>query len=217
MIKRKTSIFLKIFSATILIVIFSNLILAYTIYQGYKTVFSEAEQFLPREKVENIVVTISNTWIIVGSTIFFIILLTTLFVILFISNILGPLQKLMEAFSEVSKGNLDVKVDIQTKDEIEEMGKKFNLMVQDLKNSREALEDEKKVLEIKVKARTRELEELNKILELKIQERTQELANRIEELESFHRLTVERELKMIELKKEIEKLKQLLEEKKEEK
>jgi len=217
MIKRKTSIFLKIFSATILIVIFSNLILAYTIYQGYKTVFSEAEQFLPREKVENIVVTISDTWIIVGSTIFFIILLTTLFVILFISNILGPLQKLMEAFSEVSKGNLDVKVDIQTKDEIEEMGKKFNLMVQDLKNSREALEDEKKVLEIKVKARTRELEELNKILELKIQERTQELANRIEELESFHRLTVERELKMIELKKEIEKLKQLLEEKKEEK
>jgi len=61
-------------------------------------------------------------------------------------------------------------------------------------------------LEIRVAARTKELQELNKSLEEKVQERTRELQERLNELERFHRLTVGRELKMIELKKELEQL-----------
>ena len=77
-----------------------------------------------------------------------------------------------------------------------------------------ALEESKKVLEIKVAARTRELRELAERREEIIRERTKEIQERVEELEKFHRLAVGRELKMIELKKEIEKLKKELEQRK---
>ena len=69
------------------------------------------------------------------------------------------------------------------------------------------LEEAKSILEVKVKARTNELEELAKSLEEKVRERTKELQKRVDELEKFHKLTVGRELKMMELKKEIKKLK----------
>ncbi|PJA84672.1 MAG: hypothetical protein CO145_00765, partial [Candidatus Nealsonbacteria bacterium CG_4_9_14_3_um_filter_37_13] len=57
----------------------------------------------------------------------------------------------------------------------------------------------------------RELKELAERREEIIAERTKELRERIEELEKFHRLTVGRELKMVELKEEIKKLKKELE------
>jgi len=47
-------------------------------------------------------------------------------------------------------------------------------------------------------------------LEKKVRERTEELRDRIEELEKFDRLTVNRELKMIELKEEIRRLEEKL-------
>lgn len=74
-----------------------------------------------------------------------------------------------------------------------------------------ALEEVKAALEIRVKARTKELEELTETLEQKVKERTKELQERIKELERIHKLTVGRELKMIELKEEIARLKKELE------
>lgn len=76
---------------------------------------------------------------------------------------------------------------------------------------KEELEEAKATLEIKVKARTRELEEVNKSLEGKVEERTKALQERVNELERFYKLTLSRELKMTELKKENKKLKQELE------
>lgn len=70
------------------------------------------------------------------------------------------------------------------------------------------LEEAKTILEIKVVARTKELRELAESLEEKVKERTRELQKRVEELERFHKLTVGRELKMVELKKEIKKIKE---------
>ncbi len=49
--------------------------------------------------------------------------------------------------------------------------------------------------------------ECDKELERKVNERTKALADRVEELESLNRTMVGREMKMIELKKEIEDLK----------
>lgn len=78
---------------------------------------------------------------------------------------------------------------------------------EDLKRSKAELEEAKSVLEVKVKARTKELSELAQNLEKTVGERTKDLRQRVKELERFHRLTIGRELKMAELKKEITKLK----------
>lgn len=88
--------------------------------------------------------------------------------------------------------------------ELETLNEKLEQRVQERTSE---LQTAKSILEIKVKARTGELEELTKGLEVKVQERTQELQKRVDELEKFHKLTVGRELKMTELKKEIGKLK----------
>jgi len=55
-----------------------------------------------------------------------------------------------------------------------------------------------------------EIKTLQENLEKKVEEKTGELQKRVEELEKFHKLTVGRELKMIELKEEIKKLKEEL-------
>lgn len=52
-----------------------------------------------------------------------------------------------------------------------------------------------------------EIKSLHESLEKKVKERTKELQERVVELERFHKLTVGRELKMLELKKEIARLK----------
>lgn len=67
-------------------------------------------------------------------------------------------------------------------------------------------EEAKNILEVKVKARTKELEDLAANLEEQIKERTKELQAKMEELEKFNRLAVGREIKMMELKEEIKKL-----------
>lgn len=73
---------------------------------------------------------------------------------------------------------------------------------------KEVLEEAKTTLEIKVRARTRELQEFSQNLEEQIKERTKELYRKMEELEKFQKLAVGREIKMVELKKEIQRLKE---------
>lgn len=77
-----------------------------------------------------------------------------------------------------------------------------------IENQSKKLEEAKTSLEIRIQARTRELQELTEKLEGQVQGRTKELQDKITELERFSRLAVGRELKMIELKKEIKKLKE---------
>ncbi|MFH1036733.1 MAG: hypothetical protein V1756_01520 [Patescibacteria group bacterium] len=74
--------------------------------------------------------------------------------------------------------------------------------------AQDEIEEARMTLEIKVTARTSELKELAESLEVKVTERTKELQEKIDELGKFHRLTIGRELKMIELKEEIKKLKE---------
>jgi PAS domain S-box-containing protein len=76
----------------------------------------------------------------------------------------------------------------------------------EIKKKEEQLEESKKVLEVRVTAKTRELKGLADELEVKIQERTKELEEKIEELEKINKLMVGREMKMVELKEDKEKL-----------
>lgn len=72
-----------------------------------------------------------------------------------------------------------------------------------LRKAKDNLENERKSLEEKVKKRTQELEDEKIHLSEKVKERTMDLQGRVDELERFHSLVKDRELKMVELKKEI--------------
>lgn len=78
---------------------------------------------------------------------------------------------------------------------------------EELEKARTQLEETKVVLEIRVRARTRELEEIANTLDEQVKKRTEELEDKMNDLKMFQTLSVDRELKMVELKKEIEKLK----------
>lgn len=75
------------------------------------------------------------------------------------------------------------------------------------------LEKAKSGLEVQVAERTRELQTLNKNLEQEVAKRTKDLQDKLIELERFNKVAVGRELKMVELKEEVERLKILAGEK----
>jgi len=63
-------------------------------------------------------------------------LVVSIIIGLYISNRLHTtIAKLKNATNEIGRGNLDTRIDINTKDEIEELGNAFNKMTQDLKTS----------------------------------------------------------------------------------
>jgi len=182
------------------------------IYPGYqnKTIWVEFT-------LASIEKTIRGMWmrdfLIMGSGL----LVTILILIILLREIVNPLRKLNRACQEIRKGNLGVKIKVGSRTEIGELAETFNKTVEDLRKSKEALEKEKTGLEVKVQERTRELRKLTETLEEKVKKRTKDLQERITELERFQRLTVGRELRMIELKKEIKKLKEELEKYKDQK
>lgn len=152
-------------------------------------------------------------------------IISTLFLVIKIM-VIKPLQDFQEGMKIIGSGSLDYKIKIKTKDEIGNLVLGFNKMTEELKNRTKALakekasleqrvqkrtqelEKERSLLEIKVKFRTKELEKLNKTLEEKVQKRTKDLQKKLKELERFKKLTVGRELRMVELKKEIKELKE---------
>lgn len=144
-----------------------------------------------------------NAIIVVGVFIFiFILMFFTVFlgymVSIFISR---PIKELADFAFLASKGNFQHRIRISTSDEIGQTAKAFNQMLDKVEESTE-------VLEIKVNARTKRLEELSQNLETQINNKTKELNEKIGELERFNDLAIGRELRMVELKREIEILRQ---------
>ncbi len=71
----------------------------------------------------------------------------------------------------------------------------------------EGLKQEKDILTVKLKARTRQLEEQAKKLKEENRKKTEKLKEKLDEMKRFQKLTIGRELKMKELKKKIKELK----------
>jgi len=69
----------------------------------------------------------------------------------------------------------------------------------------EVAEQAREILEVRVEARTKELKKLVETREDTIEQRTKELQTKIKELERFQKITIGRELKMVELKKALRK------------
>ena len=105
-----------------------------------------------------------------------------LFIAYFYSKtISSPIEKLESLAKEIAKGNLNINVDVNTSDEIGSLANSFSEMASNLKK-------------------------YNEKLETQVKKRTEDLQTKVEELEKFKKVTVGRELKMAELKKEIKKL-----------
>ncbi len=74
--------------------------------------------------------------------------------------IVRPVLKLNKASEQIAQGNLDTKVQIGSKDEIQELAETFNQMAVSLKNNQEKLSEANQILEDK----TLKLEQANKAL-----------------------------------------------------
>lgn len=150
-------------------------------------------------------------FIFLGVALFFI---SIIFVFLVTRFILKGVNTIRNTANEVEKGNFAVRAAVVTRDEIGDLAHTFNRMLEaiekstmQLKDAELKLKDANVDLEKRVKDRTAELESLKTDLEKTVAERTVELQKKLDELEKFKKLTVGRELKMTELKQEIEQLK----------
>jgi hypothetical protein len=90
---------------------------------------------------------------------------------------------------------------------IKECQEAVKIKTQELEEAQGMMKDINIELEKKVIERPTEIFNLKENLEKTVEKRTNELQTKLEELKRFHDLTVGREMKMIELKREIEKLK----------
>ena len=134
-----------------------------------------------------------HTFFVVSGICIVVFLLSLIIVLAIIyRTILIPISTLQQGVQQVRKGNLDTGITVHARDEIGELTTSFNQMTKDLDTSKN------------------ELVEYGKKLEKTVSERTKELKQKVDELERFNKLVVNRELKMIELKEEIQKLKQKL-------
>ena len=140
--------------------------------------------------------------------------IVAVFTLLFLitRGILPSLAHIQEILREVGKGNFTTRVDLNKPfpAELREVAETVNVMVARIQKARLEVEKAKAGLEDTVKERTHELRQLTETLEQRVEMRTKELEEKIEELERFQKFSVGRELKMIELKKEIEQLAQQL-------
>lgn len=147
--------------------------------------------------------------LIFGFIMTFFLIIFGIFIAFFLAGrMTRPINLLKQGVAIISNGDLNYRIKIETGDEIEKLAEDFNQMAESLQKSQVRLEESKAVLEVKVKARTKELKELADSLDFRVKEKTEELQEKIEELERFQRLAVGRELKMIELKEEIKKNKE---------
>lgn len=201
----KRSIFLKILLAFLFVSIIPVVVSNFLIVASYQTSVEkhiaemERGQMSPELEIIELGITRQNLIIQSWLTIFLILILV-IFVSVYLSrNITLPLREIARKAKKISAGDLNVKVEIETKDEFGVVAETFNKMVEDLKEA-------KTILEIKVQARTKELQELAERQEELVKQRTEELQEKLRDLERFEKLAVGRELKMIELKEKVKEL-----------
>src|SRR4030043_1732142 len=124
-------------------------------------------------------------------------IIASIIIYLFSHTISRPIMNLSNASLEIGKGNLDLKLEVTSGDEIGKLTGSFNRMVFDLRGSRNELLTYSSELEMKVEKRTRELKIANEQLQLDVIERKKAE-------EQIKRLNEELEQKVIERTAQLE-------------
>ena len=132
------------------------------------------EIFVPVAKLRNRILIISLA----------IAILVTLIGLYISRSISRPLAKLRDAAAEIGKGNLNARIEIKSNDEIGQLAASFRKMIEALKNTTTSIH-----------AFADEMMERKKV--------EAERKRATDEIERFNRLAVGRELRMVELKKEV--------------
>jgi signal transduction histidine kinase len=135
--------------------------------RGGLSVFLNVDEMKSATRRNHLKLAIAGTGLIF-LTIFTLFILTRRFVI-------KPLKKLEEMTDEISKGNLEVRVNINTGDELEKLGRRFNTMAQSLSKGRDHLED-------RIFQATKELSDANRELQTLDKLKSDFLANMSHEL-----------------------------------
>lgn len=143
--------------------------------------------------------------------------------------VVRPLNILTNSVRSISSGNLSQRAPIKSNDEIGELARAFNDMATRLQVSYQTLKDQvwertkqlqeaKTGLEKSVKDRTAELQttnaqlsNINAHLEEEVAKRTADLKEKLSETQRFNDVMLGREMKIVELKNEIQELKGRLE------
>jgi signal transduction histidine kinase/CheY-like chemotaxis protein len=113
-----------------------------------------------------------------------------LIVILVKKGILEKLSQLMKGSKEITQGNLEYVISIESNDEIGDLGNSFNEMtrnLRDAKASRDALIDEVNDRNIMLRESERQVRRANLELEARVQKRTSELAIAKDKAEAANR------------------------------
>ncbi len=204
--KLKVPIFFKLLIVFLVVsvvpLVFSNFIIIST----YEAVISESLPETTCHLEEKITLTYENIKMHASLIVLLVFVLVFFGSIIFNRSIIRPIKDLVEGSERVAMGDLNIKMEVRSQDEIGRLTKAFNEMIKKIKEKQVVLKKERSLLETKVRERTKELEEEKKSLDDRVAEKTKELKKRIEDLEKFHNITVNRELKMIELKKKIKEL-----------
>lgn len=100
-------------------------------------------------------------------------------------NISSSIQQLLNKAKELRNGNFSTRIYLQTRDELSELAEVLNHIASDLELNQEEKKQSQELIDISVRARTKDLEEVIKNLEQKVRNRTAELDRLMNDLKKL--------------------------------
>lgn len=147
-----------------------------------------------------------------GTSFYLILSLLTFFVFFFGvatgQSITSPVKKLLERATELSKGNLSSRVYLETKDELSELAKVFNMIAEELETTKLQTQETERSVELKVRAQTQDLKTTIDALEQKVRNRTAELDKIMSESQRLKLELKNKEAEIQKLRQELNNVKQ---------